>query len=193
VQHIAQIFSLLRTKQFMHARQRTHWVLLQNTIMPLLLKWRSRYLSLRLVREDIVPSRRNGLKLSLRRISGLANISLPGAALLDPFVTYTAHSIPCLLRNLLAFSYNKLDKDGLQEITPNLSWDAFFVGIDATITQINVQVIDSSVLLLVFANSEIVRQAPSFFSNLSSWIVKSDPKTWAPYLLWQVSRSFSQK
>ena len=83
----------------------------------------------------------------------LATNSRPRAELRDPNKTY-----------------NKLDKVGLQNLTPKLDWDGYFKAMGhPEVTQINVAV-------------------PEFFQGLQSLADSSDPGTLQAYLQWNVLR-----
>jgi len=67
-------------------------------------------------------------------------------------------------------TYNKLDRQGLQKLTPGLDWDAYFKAAGhPEVTQINVAV-------------------PEFFSGLDKLAGTTDAATLAAYLQWNVLR-----
>src|SRR5215470_14403038 len=86
----------------------------------------------------------------------LAKASRPRADLRDPEKTY-----------------NKIDRDGLQKLTPDLPWGVFFetAGYPGA-KDVNVQV-------------------PEFFTALSTTIAKADPDTLHAYMRWHVLRRTS--
>ncbi len=67
-------------------------------------------------------------------------------------------------------TYNKLDKVGLQKLTPKLDWDGYFAAIGhPEVTQINVA-------------------TPEFFSGLQELVGSTDAATLQAYLQWNVLR-----
>jgi len=92
----------------------------------------------------------------LRIETALAEIHLPRQDLRDPDKTY-----------------NKLDKSGLQELTPNLDWDAYLAGIGKPeATQINVM-------------------TPDMFTKLDSLVQSTDVADIRTYLKWLALHDFA--
>jgi len=87
----------------------------------------------------------------------LAKVSRPRADLRDPVKTY-----------------NKIDLDGLQKLTPDLPWAAFFEAAGHPgVKDINVQV-------------------PEFFSGMAATIAKTDIDVLRAYLRWNLARRTSE-